>query len=290
MYFEDEKLICSEKTATFIERLNELDFKESKFIIECFSRLVRSSSNQNQTSEYRNFANDVIAKYSGLAPKEFYDKRIAFLRELSELDKLDILAISASKTRNAKNLSNHSSLEAARELLERSVGVKQIWPNSLEALEKAWQKLSKENPLAEYRRVNDDGSCVLDRLRDSISLGDYPPPEYLILIVYAYEKYLNAEGDLSLDEALFGEPHSKRGSYAYKIRGNDFDTFHALYTYKMEQLPGIEDTFASIKELRSSGLVDAATIFLEQILQDFELDVESFLRGYRRWKADNGHV
>jgi len=114
-----------------------------------------------------------------------------------------------------------------------------------------------------------------------LSLGFFPPPEVLLAISICFEKYLEAGGDLSLDEVFFGKPHKKRTSFAaYHARNlGTYAMFHDLYA---------GGSNLTSRDLAGLSLAKRAEKYFDHMWGDSEwvdfIDIETFLRNYRRWK------
>ena len=46
----------------------------------------------------------------------------------------------------------------------------------------------------------------IEELQGNVEAGYYPPPEVMIAISRCFKNYLNGRGNISLDEAFFGDP------------------------------------------------------------------------------------
>lgn len=68
-----------------------------------------------------------------------------------------------------------------------------------------------------------------------ISFGRYPPPELLMALQKAFDEYL--AGDLTLEEAFFGKPPRRAGSYAQRNRENERNYQGALRYAEERQKP-----------------------------------------------------
>lgn len=161
---------------------------------------------------------------------------------------------------------------------------------SLSGLEDAWQVLSR------YYGDDYDGTPLIPRVENPdrtaenplesfkyhVEMGFYPPPEIMTVIQLCFQKYLASAGDISLDEAFFGAPHKKRESYAY--RKNHiwrFQSFHALQVVlHQKHLKATEQPKKSLEQLAEEHL---SSLFSGD---DAGIDVDTFLRGYRRWKQE----
>ena len=106
----------------------------------------------------------------------------------------------------------------------------------------------------------------------NVENGFIPPPETLLALSDALNRYLMSNGSMSLDEAFFGEPHAKNTAYALAKGTNalKMGAFDALL--KMEKL-----------KANPSSQVKLAEDFLADSNAD-EIDPESFLRSLRRWR------
>ena len=102
--------------------------------------------------------------------------------------------------------------------------------------------------------------------------GLIPPPETLLALCDALNRYLMCNGSMSLDEAFFGERHAKNTSYAMAKGTN---------ALKM----GAFDALLKIEKLKANPArqVELAEDFLADSSED-EIDPESFLRSLRRWR------
>lgn len=88
-------------------------------------------------------------------------------------------------------------------------------------LREQWQALCKVE-VPEYKRVEaDSDDHPLRVLFRCISYGRYPPPQLLMAMRGAFDEYLEAGGDLTLEEAFFGKPHRRAGSYAHRNKENE---------------------------------------------------------------------
>ena len=100
--------------------------------------------------------------------------------------------------------------------------------------------------------------------------GYYPPPEVLLAISKCFSSYLKAQGNMSLDEAFFGQTYGKRESYAYKNFKDGLSSEYVLF----DKWFGLQENLSQEK---------AAENFLTRYFPDKNIDVDSFLRSYRRY-------
>ena len=72
-----------------------------------------------------------------------------------------------------------------------------------------------------------------------VSYGFYPPPELLIALHEAFEAYQKEKGRLTLEEAFFGKPVQRAGTYAQRsaARGKVFSiAFETHVTAKVKKI------------------------------------------------------
>lgn len=109
----------------------------------------------------------------------------------------------------------------------------------------------------------------------SLDMGQTPPSEETIsAVARAFARYVQAEGARSLDECFFGQTHRQRTSIAYKenLHGR-YMSFHVMYAVSEKR-----DESVSLEKLAEQYL---QTDWGRR--QHAEAEVDSFLRGYRRW-------
>ncbi|MAL95625.1 MAG: hypothetical protein CME40_11160 [Haliea sp.] len=175
-----------------------------------------------------------------------------------------------------------------RELLE-SPGIDD-YP-SLDSLEDSWRVLSNYygewdgKPLIDRVEIPDrTAGSPIENFQFHVESGFYPPPEIMILIQRCFQKYLAMGGDISLDEAFFGEPYKKRTSFAY--RRHQIWRYAAFHNLEVVLHQGhLQQTGQPKKSLEQLAEDYLSSLFSGD---DAGIDVDTFLRGYRRWKRDHG--
>ena len=135
---------------------------------------------------------------------------------------------------------------------------------SLEKLELLWAKIEPDfKPSNRQVSVADNPISAFSYY---VEMGKYPPPEIMIDVMLGFNTYLESKGDISLDQAFLGITHSKYKSISFEqqsaLKYAEFDRFFYNGQFK--------------------SLDDAAELFLSNI--SYEIDQDSYLRGYRRWK------
>ena len=136
---------------------------------------------------------------------------------------------------------------------------------SLEKLELLWTKIQPD--FGPFNREVSVADNPISAFSYYVEMGKYPPPEIMIDIMLGFNTYLESKGDISLDQAFLGITHSKYKSLSFKqqsaLKYAEFDRF--VYGAQFKSLD------------------DAAELFLSNISD--EIDQDSYLRDYRRWKA-----
>lgn len=109
-------------------------------------------------------------------------------------------------------------------------------------------------------------------LFEYVRRGMYPPPELLIFAADQFERYMDSQGDLTLEETFFGPPTKGKGAFAQR-----------------SQLPGNYDLRTFQRYLaRFETAIEAA----EAMVKDHDLNVEpeSIVRGWSRFQRREAQV
>jgi hypothetical protein len=119
----------------------------------------------------------------------------------------------------------------------------------------------------------------------SVDAGYYPSPDVLVAISKCFSSYLDAQGDKSLDEAFFGQIHGKRKSYAHKFSTEGWSSEYVLFHkwFELENTLPKEKVYGKPEPRVPLPKEKAAEKFLNDNFPDKDVDVDSFLRSYRRW-------
>lgn len=149
----------------------------------------------------------------------------------------------------------------------------------LSSLEGSWEILSDHYEVID--REKHPSKSPVESFEYYIEMGFYPPPEIMLFIKEAIELYYHSKGKLSLDEAFFGEAHRKKGSPSFR-KGKYFKyssiEFSAGFIQKKED---VSFESAMEKALEEKGMLGKIYLGI-----DPDTDFASFMRGYRRWKAE----
>ena len=144
----------------------------------------------------------------------------------------------------------------------------------IESLQRAW--VSHANSEGSLVGLNDDRESyegdAVSTFINHVESGFIPPPEAMLAISHALQRYLACNGTLSLDESFFGVKHTKNTSYAM-AKGTNQLRMHAF---------SLEVSLEKNKD-RSKSQVQIAEEFIASS-NDHEIDAETFLRAWRRWR------
>ena len=142
---------------------------------------------------------------------------------------------------------------------------KKLLEKSQLKLEKLWDKLADD--FKPFRRDVSVADNSVSAFTYYVEMGKYPPPEIMVEIMEGFLNYFESEGNISLDQAFFGDKHKKYNSRSFKqyrqLKFSDFDRFIYFNDFK--------------------SLDQGAEQFL--IETESEIDQDTFLREYRRWKV-----
>lgn len=140
---------------------------------------------------------------------------------------------------------------------------------ALADLEHAWQSIDKRSYFPSFLdRSGRFGDTPIESVSAYVRAGLYPPPELLLAVGGSFESYVDARGEVGLEEAFFGRPKRRAGNYAAQ-KAASFD----------------ELRWAMLVSSRDNGKTDLEAA--EDIVRSerLEIDPESLLRrARRRWR------
>ena len=93
-----------------------------------------------------------------------------------------------------------------------------------------------------------------------IDMGFYPPPELLLALMYTWETYLLAAGDMSLEEAFFGPARRGAGNFAKRSHSLHRKAHMALYFAQLVKEGKSRLEAAELVSARHNGKPDADSI------------------------------
>lgn len=108
-----------------------------------------------------------------------------------------------------------------------------------------------------------------------VQKGQYPPPELMMSVCSALSLYSKSGGDLSLEECFYGPAYRGKNKAKRTVEGALYELF-CISRY-------MQSLNSSHKKLSE---VEFAAEFLNEVGQD--VDVDTFLKGCRRWKRKTG--
>lgn len=176
---------------------------------------------------------------------------------------------------NSDEINKHNSWDSVRETREQ-LTKSEDYP-FLDGLEQTW-KIIQQDYGSIIKRDDDEGSAEtpLNSFMYLVEMGFYPPPEVLLEIFNCFNLYYMAQGSLELEDVFFGKRKKGIGNHAAQ-KSQDWIYQHLWMNEQMESIPSIKP-----KAIKSISLI--ASEMLDHFKLD-ELDLDSFLRGYRRWKS-----
>lgn len=216
-----------------------------------------------------------------VVPKEYLD-------QINPIDDDGNKVLSMSELRQAvqsqenisEPLNSNENVDAYREKLKASY-VHDDYPVMV-GLEHAWRLLEKD--YAVINREDHPSNNPVSSFEYYLDLGFYPPPEIMMVLGDALRLYFAGAGQFSLDEVLFGDKHKKTSSFAYKkykkFKYQFFDT-HVNFSRRKE-----DGSNQSLEAVMLKVLEETNSVTMAMLRFDPEVDIDAFLRGYRRWKQD----
>jgi hypothetical protein len=186
-----------------------------------------------------------------------------------------------------------------KERLDSNFDIYRTSDESFTSLEAAWRRAhpdasvphpvfglslrEMENDIPNLRELT-----TVEAFINLVSTGRYPTPELMLSLAKSFQLYFEADGELSLEEVFFGKPKQRSGNYARQsLNENRYLLFHDCVNRELGE-NSIFNMFTSVQELAEKFLQSHATH------EDFDseniVDLDTFLRGYRRWKQRRSDV
>lgn len=107
-----------------------------------------------------------------------------------------------------------------------------------------------------------------------VDSGFYPPPEVLMIVADCFNRYISSGGKTDLNKAFFE-------NYQKKKLLVDVDKFKKYWEFHSNWVPNKSGSLQCVAEKYLLSKIEATDSEFKE-----SIDVESFLRGYRRWKKD----
>lgn len=216
-----------------------------------------------------------------LIPKEYLD-------QINPIDEDGKRVLSMSELRDAVqnpdntygSLNSNEKVNLYREKLKASY-VHDDYP-VMSGLEHAWRLLEKDYEVV--KREEHPSDNPISSFEYYVDLGFYPPPEIMMIIGDALRLYFSGAGQLSLDEIFFGEKHKKTTSFAYRKHKRfkyQFFEMHVNFSRRNEDTSNLSLEAVMLKVIEETNPSTMAMLGF-----DPDIDIDTFLRGYRRWKRD----
>lgn len=156
---------------------------------------------------------------------------------------------------------------------------------TFDCLENVYAQVYPKGSVFDEKEIFNNTRNAIKLFTESLLSGFIPPKESMLAIAYAFELYMEAAGDLSLESVFFGEPKKGAGNYS-KNTAKTYDRFATFHYYVVRE----KNNFKTLEEL-ALRLLKNNSSDEEMEVSPFrgfnENNIDSFLRGYRRWKQDN---
>lgn len=190
-------------------------------------------------------------------------------------------------------LDNYNSWEYVTELREEISSGNSV----ISGMENIWKLIEQNQNQVEFDLASPGASDLLakcdeivsvtplDSFLASLYLGRYPSPEVLLAIARCFQLYFEEAGRLELEDVFFTKPRKQRvGNNAAQ---KDSEQIYEAFAVRFE----LELFLWRENEKNSDNASMNLKPSLGKTAEDFlngrpgrKLDVESFLRGYQRWK------
>jgi hypothetical protein len=155
-------------------------------------------------------------------------------------------------------------------------------------IEDQWQSIE----YAQITRADhyEADNSPLEALQSCIEeISTYPPPELLKVIVNQFKHYMHMGGDISLEEAFFG-PFKGKSTYSRRRLAENslYESFHQFVSIskhsKNLSQAEIFDEITQKGKFQTPHLMSIDAIEFYNLNRREEIEQDSFLRNYRRWK------
>jgi len=107
-----------------------------------------------------------------------------------------------------------------------------------------------------------------------------------MIIEEGFETYFNLNGLMPLDEVFFGKKHKKTTSPAYKKHKYFKYSFFDTHVHFNKRKKGSDRLSLEQLMLEAIEETDPMTMAMAMLGFDPNIDIDTFLSGYRRWKKD----
>jgi hypothetical protein len=147
-----------------------------------------------------------------------------------------------------------------------------------QGLEHEWHQISRDDQSPSYNQgkprdfLQSPTSTPIEALTTYLDMGTYPPPEILMAVADCFNLYYQLYGELELEEAFFGKPKRRSGNFAAR---RSWDRLCRFFHSRVE----VDRDLG-----KNTALVALAEEFIHES-ENADIDVEAFLRRYRRWKS-----
>ena len=198
------------------------------------------------------------------------------------------------------NIATWKNADIIQNHLNRDMAWRDLILNDAEwmHMETEWEVLLEENtfdgkPVFDRSFMRKEYSNPIEAFVGQIKMGFYPPPEIMLIIADSLKIYFESNGSKELSEILFPKSRQKLGNFSAQMHKNKkFANFHSLYTRQEKiSLEKFAESYFHCKSYTLFGFTEELYEHLgienKAIVNenyDPDLDIDNFLREYRRWK------
>ncbi|PKG99076.1 hypothetical protein [Paraglaciecola sp. MB-3u-78] len=151
--------------------------------------------------------------------------------------------------------------------------------DELDLLESKYSKIGVRNYQTDKSNYIIDNPVEL--FMDELIYGEFPAPETLLSLYKCFNLYFLSKGTLTLEEVFFGKPIKRAGSYAKrKFSKQVYSEFHWCVMREIQE-PSFD-----LKDFSIRYLANASEEENPSLRYFHEGNINSFLKGYDRWKSN----
>ena len=147
-----------------------------------------------------------------------------------------------------------------------------------ESLEPAWEVLNEFYDNVIDRKVKHVSSLFDSPLEDFIYTTDsgfYPRPEFLVMLVTGFQRYLFMDGLETLEEIFFGDTQRRVGNYsAQKLNNKPIMYLHRLLRQN-------NSPYNKLRKIEPLTQLEAAELTIQEL--QLNIEPESLIRKYSRF-------
>jgi hypothetical protein len=155
-------------------------------------------------------------------------------------------------------------------------------------LESGWGAMASLRREAVKRDDLDQKGTPVDAFRYFVDMGFYPPPEIMESIASAFGSYMSGKGKYELEDVFFGKRKRGVGNFASRRSSvSDYVSLNGRVHAELRRSERENRPKRSIEKIAEEMFMDDPFAG-SSVGKGGDVDIGSFLRGYRRWKQKNG--